>query len=316
MQISNMLRTMFYMWIGFVLISGCSGSAKVAVTETLEASHAPVEKALLWQISGNELQTPSYLFGTIHLIPAEDYFFPEEARQALYKSRGATFEINMENMFDMSSYVSLFGQAFMPDGLSLEDLLSDEDFALVQDHFSKLGIPFMFLHRLKPMFLSVFAEGDLDMDGLQTGTVKSYEMEIFEMAKAAQKEIGGLETVEYQMSMFDSIPYRVQAEMLVESIKSTDVGGTEFNEMVAMYKAQDIQAMHDMMNTDSQLNQYEDMLLTRRNQNWIPEMQRIMTGQPTFFAVGAGHLGGENGVIALLRQEGYVLTPLSHIMKL
>ncbi|MNY79236.1 TraB family protein [compost metagenome] len=51
----------------------------------------------------------------------------------------------------------------------------------------------------------------------------------------------------------------------------------------------------------------EELMLFSRNKKWIPRMRKIMAVKPTFFAVGAAHLGGENGVIALLRKEGYKL---------
>ena len=113
------------------------------------------------------------------------------------------------------------------------------------------------------------------------------------------------------MSMFDSIPYDAQAKMLVESIKSNQSGDDQFKEMVEMYKNQDIYRMQSMLkDEDEGIADYEDLLLAGRNRNWIPIMAEMMTQRPTFFAVGAGHLGGEAGVIALLRQKGYEVRPV------
>lgn len=76
--------------------------------------------------------------------------------------------------------------------------------------------------------------------------------------------------------------------------------------MLELYRNQDINAMHSMIGDDrSGMGGYEDILLNNRNRNWIPVMGRMMREQPTLFAVGAGHLGGESGVVALLRKEGY-----------
>jgi uncharacterized protein YbaP (TraB family) len=68
--------------------------------------------------------------------------------------------------------------------------------------------------------------------------------------------------------------------------------------------------MVSMMGEEESLGGYEDLLLVTRNKNWIPVMGEMMKTQPVFFAVGAGHLGGKNGVIALLRQEGYTVVPV------
>ena len=146
---------------------------------------------------------------------------------------------------------------------------------------------------------------------LQSGAVVSYEMEFMEMAKPKKKEMAGLETIEYQMSIFDSIPYKAQAQMLVESIQAGDAGSDELDEMVKLYKDQDLAGMQKMFKSEEGgIGEYEDVMLTNRNRNWIPIMGKMMTEKITFFAVGAGHLGGETGVINLLRKEGYSVRPL------
>ncbi len=201
----------------------------------------------------------------------------------------------------------------MSDGKTLKDLITNEDYKLVDAHFSKLGLPLMMLERMKPMFLTVFASGDMDPTGLQNGNMKSYEMEFMEIAKSSNKSMAGLETIEFQMSVFDSIPYSAQAEMLVETIKNGDQGGNEMKEMVEMYKAQNINAMISMITDEGeQLSEYEDILLSKRNKAWISGMNTMMVEMPTFFAVGAGHLAGPKGVINLLVKEGFTLTPISH----
>ena len=85
--------------------------------------------------------------------------------------------------------------------------------------------------------------------------------------------------------------------------------------MIEMYKNQDLQAMGKMLTSDEAggIGDYEDMLLSTRNRNWIPVMSEQMKAQPTFFAVGAGHLGGAVGVVALLREKGYKVTAINPV---
>ncbi|MCB0568462.1 MAG: TraB/GumN family protein [Phaeodactylibacter sp.] len=276
------------------------------------AQYAPTaeENSLLWEITGKGIKEPSYLFGTIHMIGKQDYFLTEATRASFEKARRVTFEIDMEEMMDFTKLFPLLMKSFMANDTTLEDLLSPEDYALASEHFEGLGLPMMFLNRIKPMFLSALGEGDMSsMDG--SGDVMSYEMELMSMAQHSKKPIDGLETAEFQMSVFDSIPYKVQAEMLVESIKSEENGEGQFEQMVKLYKNQDLQAMQAMMESEEAgIGNYEDLLLVRRNRNWIPVMAKMMAEQPTFFAVGAGHLGGAQGVVALLREAGYTVAPL------
>lgn len=275
----------------------------------LRAQDAPRnENSLLWEISHPNLSSSSYLFGTIHLIGAEDFFLTQATKEAFDASDKIVFEINLEDMMNMSGQISMLTKAFMSDGMTLKKLLSPEDYKLVGEHFNNQGIPLLLFERIKPLFLSAMVQGG---GGLNPEEMKSYEMEFYDMAKAARKPMAGLETAEYQMSMFDSIPYKVQATMLVEAIKASGSDSDELQKMTDMYKSQNIDGMHSaFLDEDSELFGYEELLLNQRNRNWIPVMADMMRRQTVFFAVGAGHLGGPEGVVELLRREGYTLKPL------
>lgn len=269
------------------------------------------ENSLLWEISGNGLETPSYLFGTIHMIGKKDFFLTDAMKATFAKTQRVAFEIDMEEMSDFSTIMPLMMKTFMANGTTLRDLISEEEYTMVKNHFQEIGLPMMLLDRIKPMFLSAMTSGDMFSTENTPDAMVSYEMELMKMAQEQEKEIDGLETAEFQMSMFDSIPYDAQAKMLVESIKSNQSGDDQFEEMVEMYKNQDIYRMQSMLKDEDQgIADYEDLLLAGRNRNWIPIMAEMMVQRPTFFAVGAGHLGGKAGVIALLRQKGYEVKPV------
>lgn len=269
----------------------------------------PKENALLWEISGKDLSEPSFLFGTIHMIGKSDYFFTDYMQEAFDRTQQVTFEINMEEMSDINTIMPIMMKAFMSNNTTLRDLLDEESYGIVESHFNKIGLPMMFLDRIKPMFLSALSAEDMMKMQTDNESVVSYEFELLEMASHQNKAIGGLETAEYQMSMFDSIPYDVQARMLVASIQQE--GGDsdeEYSKMVGLYKDQNITAMGTLITEEGdEMADYENLLLTNRNHNWIPVMAAMMADQATFFAVGAGHLGGPNGVIALLRAAGYTV---------
>ena len=307
------IRGLFYLMLAIALVSASCSSSKEAMVKEEVDNIKPLTDALLWKIDGNGLTNPSYLYGTIHLIDTDDYFLPPGTLAAIDETDKMVFEIDMNEMSDMSAMMGLMNKAFMNDNKTLKDLISEEDYKLVDAHFSELGLPLMMLERMKPMFLTVFASGDMDPMGLQSGSMKSYEMEFLEIAQSSDKPVAGLETIEFQMSVFDSIPYQAQADMLVETIKNGDTDNDEFAVMVDMYKNQKINDMVAMIsNEEEQLSEYEDILLNKRNEAWISGMKQMMKEMPTFFAVGAGHLAGQRGVIKLLRKEGYTLTPLSH----
>ena len=306
-----------FFFIGLGVITAQEAKPPIENTTEEKIVAKPITNSLLWAISGNGLQDTSYLYGTIHLIGKNDFFLTEATKTAFDKSKKVTFEINMEDMMDLGKQMGLMMNAFMNDGQTLSNFLEAEKYQEVKAHFAEMGMnDFMWqmMERIKPMFLSIFGSMDLTGGGgLNTGEMMSYEMEFMEMAQNKEKTIGGLETAEYQMSMFDSIPYKVQADMLYESIKVEKSSSDQLDEMVKLYKNQDLKGMMKMFAADEEgVGQYEDLLLVGRNKNWIPVMQKMMTEQATFFAVGAGHLGGENGVVNLLKAEGFKLTPMNY----
>lgn len=271
----------------------------------------PTEKSVFWKISGNGLKKPSYLYGTIHLIPKENFSIPAVVQNALGDAKRVAFEIDMKEMTNIRTQMGLITKSFMAGGKTLKDLLSAEDYALVKAKMEEKGLPGGMFERIKPMFLSTMfsSEDDKGTSAASSGGMTSVEMELYGISKRKKLESTGLETAAYQMSIFDSIPYEAQAKMLVDGLRNVDQhadGEGELDTMLKLYHDQDITAMQSMI-SDVQygMGNYEDILLNQRNRNWIPVMSRLMREKPTIFAVGAGHLGGENGVVALLRKQGY-----------
>lgn len=332
------MKQLFYLLSlsAILILNACSGQKKVAENSLdmnrpatpanpseimVEKADLNLENSLLWKITGNGLEEESYLYGTIHIIDAESFFWPENTMESFNKSDKVVFEIDLDEMSDMGNIMGMMTKVMMKDGMTLKKLLSDEDYEIVNAHFKDMGLPMFMLEKMKPMFLTIFAEGDMDLASMQdpdNATTKSYEMEFYELANNTEKEVHGLETMNDQIALFDSIPYVDQATMLVESIKAgaeaVDGEESELEKITKMYLDQDISSMVSSIEAeDSELAGFEDLLLNDRNQKWIPLMSSYMKESPTFFAVGAGHLAGTQGVINLLRSVGYKLTPISEV---
>ncbi len=294
------------LWLWFLLgiaLFGCRSTQKASYSpEQL----VPTDKALLWKITGNGLKKPSYLLGTIHLIPKDQLKFSEGTYDALASADRVTFEIDMKEMTNIMAQFSLMTKAFMAGGKTLRNLLPPEDYTFVKEKLDAQGMPSAMLERMKPLFLSTLFGSDEKSALGEEAKMTSVEMELYRQVKRRKLESAGLETAAYQMGIFDSIPYETQAKMLVETLRSAEGSGGDFDQMIEMYRQKDIQAMEAMMHdSESGMKEFQDILLHKRNRNWIPVMGRMMREKPTLFAVGAGHLGGTLGVIALLRKEGY-----------
>ena len=280
------------------------------------------DTSLLWRITGDDLTAPSYVFGTIHLIPAEDYFLDSYVVRAMNDVDEVLFEVDPGEMTNPANMMGMMNKINMRNDTSLRDLLSEARYDSVATYFNDMGLPFMFFERMKPMFLSAMVGQDMAAGnpfaggGDGEGGTKSYELELSEIAKAGEKTIRGLETMDFQLSLFDSIPYSVQAEMLYQAV-ANDIdadmgeGDSQFDQMVAMYQRKSVAEMSSLITSESEgFGDFEEMLVIRRNENWIPSIVDRLADTPTMYAVGAGHLGGEHGVIALLRAAGYSVEPV------
>ncbi len=269
--------------------------------------------ALLWKVEGNKLKSPSFVFGTIHIIKADKFFISEALKKSIAASKNMIFEIDMTEMENPVSMMDVMTKAYLPDNQSLENLMSEEDYLLVKNHFENSDLPFMLLKRIKPLFLSVLADEPLsfqpDKEDNQSTNVKSYEVELFNIAQDKDMKVSGLETLAFQMSIFDRIPLKEQAKMLVESIKDVK-NNNSLDRITEIYLQEDIQLLKKIISEQSSFQNFEDILLTERNINWIPIMEELMIKESSFFAVGAGHLAGKNGVLNLLTQKGYTVSPI------
>jgi uncharacterized protein YbaP (TraB family) len=196
-----MRSSLLWAFLGLLLIG--FGSCK-----TSQKTYTPLEKSLLWEISGPGIKQPSYLYGTIHMIPSDDYFLPKGTLSAIEASQNMVFEIDMKEMSDVSALFGMMGKIFMKDGVTLKTLLTEEEYKLVEIHFKDMGLPIFFLERIKPMFLSAFATSDMNPNSLKDGSIKSYEMEFYEISQDRNMTTGGLETIDFQSVFLIPFPIR------------------------------------------------------------------------------------------------------------
>jgi uncharacterized protein len=266
-------------------------------------SAQPLEKALLWKISGKGLEKPSYLYGTIHA--SCDLTLEPGTENALSQTAQLYLELDLD---DPQMGATLMYGMNMQGGKKMQQLVSAEDFAIADAYVQKeLGISLLMMATVKPSLVSaMLIPKYLDCEAT------SMEGVLMEKAKARGEDVFGLETFQEQLAVFDEIPYEEQMKDLVAAAKADPAADRkEFDELNALYRAKDIDALQKAASaTDAVASKYENMLLGKRNSNWIPRITRIAAEKPTFFAVGAAHLGGPDGVIRQLQKAGYTVVPV------
>jgi uncharacterized protein YbaP (TraB family) len=269
---------------------------------------------LLWQISGNGLRQPSYLFGTIHMLCKDDAVLSDSLKKVIRNCKDVYLEVDMDNLFEM---MGLMKSMKMRNDTTLADLMDKKDYDRVKTYFQEKSglIPFSMLETYKPLLaVSTLAESSVPCE-----SSVAMEQLIMEEAKRNDKNIKGLETMAYQAGIFDSIPYKLQAEQLIKYVDSSAVEKEQenkaFNELADAYKQQDLQKLEELSNkNDIGIANFTDLLLYNRNRNWVIKLKSLMAAKPLVIAVGAGHLPGDKGVINLLRKAGYKVKPVKNSM--
>lgn len=264
------------------------------------------ENTLLWKITGNGLSSPSYLFGTMHMVCREDAVLSDSLLAAIRNTEQVYFEVDMDNLMELMGVMSSMA---MKNDTTLADLVSKENYDKLKQWFETKNsiLPFSVIETYKPLLAaSTVMESEMKCDAV------AMEQVIMQEAKSHGKRVNGLESMAYQLSIFDSIPYKIQAEQLLSYIDNEGKGGdSEFDKMVEAYKEQDLEKLAEMIaKSDIGISKFQDLLLNNRNRNWVTKMKSIMNSTPILVAVGAGHLPGPQGVINLLRKEGFTVTPV------
>jgi uncharacterized protein YbaP (TraB family) len=272
------------------------------------------DKSLLWEISHPDLAKRSYVFGTIHLISKDKFFWPDSLLWALDQTRMAVFEIDMIEMANPLLQAAMLPEMLIEDGQTLDDFLNDPvDKALLSKYISGSKLPASIVKRIKPVFVSALIDGSSPMAPTK-GNTTSFEKEILTQARKRKMMVDGLESAADQFHMLDQTPYSEQLSDLLATIKYQDSTSTDIlAALTDAYVQQDLCGLWQLINPQDTPGFVGDQtyILDQRNLNWIPVMQRMINRRPTFFSVGAAHLPGPLGVLNLLQQAGYTVRPVA-----
>ncbi|MFN6228041.1 MAG: TraB/GumN family protein [Bacteroidota bacterium] len=260
--------------------------------------------ALLWEISGNGLQQPSYLFGTIHMICKEDFTFSELTKQKFNRSKQVYLELDMD---DPKLQSVMMGLMQLPDKETLKNKLGENNFNRLDSFLKKeMNMNLAVFNGFKPMMVMSLLAQRL----LSCAAMESYEINFVKMASEQKKELLGLERVEDQVAVFDAIPDSLEIRSIMNMVNDFESQKKEFTRMSSLYKAQNLDSLYQLLVASPEMMGSQELLLDRRNRNWILIMESAMKKSSTFFAVGAGHLAGSQGVLELLRKQGYKVKPI------
>jgi uncharacterized protein YbaP (TraB family) len=191
---------------------------------------------------------------------------------------------------------------------TIESMMSPEEYRQMSDAFLKeTNMPFSMFNRFKPFM----GQSVLAMSMIACEDKIQPETEFAKIATDNKIAVRGLETLDDELNAIDKIPLDSQVNDLKNMLLHFDSAKLEMQQMVTLYKKRNIDSLYAFITKSMNGSSTEKELLITRNKNWFPVIVKAMNERPSFFAVGAGHLGGQTGVLNLLRKQGYKITAVT-----
>ncbi|AJH13924.1 TraB/GumN family protein [Myroides profundi] len=256
--------------------------------------HSESGKSLLWEVSGKDLNEPSYVLGTFHILCKDELIISDKVQKALDRTKQLALEVNFSDPVELAYMQKMFiSEQSLSSQLSQKELA--EFSAILKEEYN--------LELEQVNNFSTIALVGLMMSKLVTCEVKGYDLELFEKALQTNKVVIGLEHFIDQQKVMENI---YSPKELVGQFKEVNAYKENYNEMKQAFLDEDVEVLYEF-GTDPKFVpiEFKKDLLDNRNVKWVAKMPEIMKEKATVFAVGSAHLGGEYGVLKLLEKEGY-----------
>jgi uncharacterized protein YbaP (TraB family) len=268
-------------------------------------------RSFLWRASKG--QGVVYLVGSVHMLTADFYPLAPALDAAFKDSDLLVEEADLAEMLSPTTQFSLLQRGMLPAGQTLDKVVSPATIALVNAHAGALGPggAMEAVKQFKPWFLAMTLEA---MEWQKAGFDPQLGLDkhFYDRAQSEGKTVQGLETTEYQISLFDGMTAEQQERFLAETLKDLNKETASVNKLASAWKSGDVAGVERFVLQDLQSDpQVYQRLLVGRNRNWLPKIEALFSRpRPAIVVVGAAHLVGPDGLVSMLKAKGYTLTQL------
>jgi uncharacterized protein YbaP (TraB family) len=277
----------------------CFGLLPVA----LSAAVASADPAA-WRIAGRNGGEVT-LLGSMHVLRVSDYPLPASVDALLERADAIVMELDLDDIDALAQQRLIVNTAVLPQGQTLADVIDADLYRLLEQRSAELGIDLKLLERFEPWFLAITV---LDQGLRRFGFQGEHGVELYVLMHAQRtgKEIVGLETLDFQIGIFDSMSQSSQQAMLAQTLDELEDADTAMGEMAAAWRAGELEALSDEL-----LEEFADFpglyetLVTKRNAVWAEALERMLRdGRRHLVVVGAIHLVGDDNLVQLLTARG------------
>jgi uncharacterized protein YbaP (TraB family) len=277
-----------------------------AVVVALSASASAQTRNFLWKASRGP--NAIYLVGSVHLLSKDYYPLSPALDRAFQECDLLVEELDFGEMAQTESQMMILMRGLLPAGQTLDKVVSPATFTLVSDRVGALGIPVEPLQRFKPWALALTLLG-LEWQAAGFDASLGLDKHFYDRAIADGKQVQGLETIEFQISRFDDLSMDEQDRMLASTIKELETEKASVTALADAWKSGDAPTVERIVLQElrSEPRMYQ-RLLVDRNRDWLPKIDALFSRpRPAFVVVGAAHLVGPDGLLAMLKAKGYTV---------
>jgi uncharacterized protein YbaP (TraB family) len=280
-----------------------AAAVAVAIVASLQAAPA---RNFLWKATSKSGGV-FYLVGSVHLLSQSSYPLNPALETAFTESDLLVEEADLGEM-SAGAQMAFLSRGMLPSATPLDKVLSPATYALLLKHAEATGMPIEPLKLLKPWMVAQMIEvTQWQKAGFdpELGLDKHF----YEQAQSTGKRVQGLETLEFQVSLFDGMTMAEQDHLLAETLKEIDTEQANMSKLMDAWKAGDAPTVESVVLSALKAEpQLYRRLLVDRNKAWMPKLEALFARKgPAFVVVGAAHLVGPDGLIAMLKAKGYTV---------
>lgn len=277
-----------------------AAAGAIASTEVASPTEATATGPALWKVADED--TTVYLFGTVHALPEGIEWLDGPIADAFAASDTIVTEIKMDDSMAAEMQALVMSKGMLPADTTLRSLLDEDQLATFDGAMTKLGLPVEAFDRFEPWYAGMMLTM---LPLMQQGYAPDSGVEMVLLRQAGERQKGALETIDFQIGVFDGLPQESQVKFLVDAAANTDEVKNQLDAMLAEWIEGDADQLAELLNEGMEDKTLAEALLYNRNANWAEWIDDRMDDPGTvFIAVGAGHLAGTKSVQDLLTGRG------------
>ncbi|MEM7083555.1 MAG: TraB/GumN family protein [Pseudomonadota bacterium] len=263
----------------------------------------------LWVIESAQNRT--YLLGSIHVLRDEDYPLPHAFQKAYDDAEHLVMELDFSSFDAMTVMATTRQLAMLPENQTLRDAMGDKNYALAEQKARAINVDLTQFDRVEPWYAALTIT-QVQLGKLGFKAENGVEFYFERQAKDDDKTGSGLETFEQQLGILDALPIDAQNQFLLEALVPSDELIAEGDRMIDAWKTGQADKLFDLFEEDLKNNPaLREALLVKRNREWLPKIMALTERDDNVLViVGALHLVGDDGVIAMLREQGLTVRQL------